>query len=77
METVETELLTQLQEEVQLTLEVAEDLLTGQVTQAELGDQAGAEKALITLLKDKFHKLELTDLVAAEAALGQTEVEME
>jgi hypothetical protein len=77
VETVETELLTQLQEEVQLTLEVAEDLLTGQVTQAELGDQAGAEKALITLLKDKFHKLELMDLVAAEAALGQTEVEME
>tara|TARA_R100000988_G_C3889711_1_gene112217 strand:- start:188 stop:358 length:171 start_codon:yes stop_codon:yes gene_type:complete len=56
-------------------LHIGLDIKAEQVVQVEV------EKDLITLLKDlmldKSHKLELTDLVAAEAALGQTEVEME
>ena len=58
-------------------LEAAEVLLIGQVIQEDLGDQAEAETHLTTLLKDKSHKLELMDAVAAEADPADKKVEAE
>jgi hypothetical protein len=66
-----------LQEEVQLTLEVAEDLLTGQDTMLETADLVAEEKVhhTVMVLTNNL-KTEQTDLVAAVAALNQEEAEM-